>query len=366
MELGSKDTTFVTKLSIVLSEDYPTEKSRNNTIKTMLGEYLLGHQMISAENTDGAVFYGRGYGFILETKNEVGTGGCNSYMEVVAHYAKLLQAEGFIAPCFLMEMIGVHMCIHGAVFTGAVCVDRLTNCLWLAFQPNNRPAMVELAKTLKALKMAVDDLKAYYERGGGSSPKQELTTPYFRTYFDKQEGKDVEVEYMDEIKNHVYSGKTNTNKKVVVKFVEQYGENAHKACSDAGFAPALLSCMQVTSRFYMVVMEELENATGLTTYMRHCSNREEKRLVIEQCKKALKTLNDKGFCHGDFRTNNILVRKAEDIHIWVIDFDWSGEIGKTTYPMFMNHIDIEWHPGASDGKPLSAEHDWYWLEKLDL
>ena len=45
-------------------------------------------------------------------------------MEVVAHYAKLLQAE-FIAPCFLMEMIGVHMCIYGAVFTGAVCVTRL-------------------------------------------------------------------------------------------------------------------------------------------------------------------------------------------------------------------------------------------------
>ena len=64
-----------------------------------------------------------------------------------------------------MEMIGAHMCIYGAVFTGAVCVDRLTNYLWLAFQLNNRPAMV----AFKALRMALHDLKAYYEGVGGSS-----------------------------------------------------------------------------------------------------------------------------------------------------------------------------------------------------
>ena len=79
----SEDTTFVTKR---LSNNYSNERGRNNTIETILGEYLLGRTMISAEGTDGAVFYGRGYGFILETKNEVVTGGCDSYMEAVANY----------------------------------------------------------------------------------------------------------------------------------------------------------------------------------------------------------------------------------------------------------------------------------------
>ena len=227
--------------------------------------------------------------------------------------------------------------------------------------------MGELARTLKALRMALDELKAYYRKNVDGSPPKQGLGPFFRTYFDEHEGNDVEIEYTGEIKNHVYSGNTSTNKRVVVKFVERYGENAHKACSDAGFAPALLSCKRVTSRFYMVVMEELEDATVLTTYIQQC-NEEEKRLVIDQCDKALTALHSEGFCHGDFWTNNILVCKAEDIQIWVIDFDWSGKIGETTYPLFMNlnHVDIKWHQDASDGKPLRAAHDTYWLEKLKM
>ena len=239
------------------------------------------------------------------------------------------------------------MCIYGAVFTGAVCVDRLTHCLWLAFQPNNHPAMAELARTLKALKMALCDLKNYYE--SGSFPQQ-AHTPFFHTYYDETQGKDVEIEDMEEIKI-IYRG-TSETKNVVVKFVEQYGKDAHKACADAGFAPALLSCKRVTSRFYMVVMEEIENATDLTTYMYiQACTQANKQAVVEQCKKALRALHNKGFCHGDFRANNILVRDAEGIQIWVIDFDWSGKNGTAVYPLFMNHIDIKWYPNASDGKP---------------
>ena len=360
VKLVSEDTTFVTKFSIELSKNYDNERSRNVIVQNFLGNYLLGFPMVSAENMGGAVICGRSFCLLLETRNEVGTGGCDSYMEAVAHYAKLLRAEELPAPCFLLEMVGVHMCIYGAVFAaGTVCVDRLTNCLWLAFQPNNHPAMAELARTLKALKVALCSLKEYYRSMAAHSTEQ----PSFHTYVDKQ-GKSVDIEDMEEIKNHVFRGKTNTKKRVVVKFVEQYGENAHKVCEDAKFAPALLSCAKVTSRFCMVVMEEIEDAVELTTFIQQCK-KEEKTLVVEKCKNALRELHYKGFCHGDFRPNNILVRKTGDnIRIWVIDFDWAGKIGQATYPLFMNHIDIEWHPDASDGKPLHSEHDLYWLNKL--
>ena len=119
--LENADTAFVTKLSIVLSKDYVNQMSRNSTIKSILNDYLEGHLIISADNTDGAVIYGNVYGFILETKNEVGTGGCDSYMQAVAHYARLLTPGFLIAPCFLMEVIGVHMCIYGAVFGCCLC-----------------------------------------------------------------------------------------------------------------------------------------------------------------------------------------------------------------------------------------------------
>ena len=77
------------------------------------------------------------------------------------------------------------MCIYGAVFTGAVCV------VLCAFQPNNCPAMAELAGTLKALKMALCDLKNYYD---SESVPQQAHTPFFHTYYDETQGKDVEIE----------------------------------------------------------------------------------------------------------------------------------------------------------------------------
>ena len=102
---------------------------------------------------------------IWETKNEVGVGGCDSYLEVLDYYIKLLPKAirpGCPVPCFLIEIIGVHMAIYGPVYTDTVCVDRLTPCHWLTFQPHNHLAMEKLPKTCKALKVDTHGLLQLY------------------------------------------------------------------------------------------------------------------------------------------------------------------------------------------------------------
>lgn len=47
-----------------------------------------------------------------------------------------------------------------------------------------------------------------------------------------------------------------------------------------------------------------------------------------------------------------------------MDFEWAGLANETTYPLFMNHKDIQWPPGATDGKPITKEHDEWWLDRL--
>jgi hypothetical protein len=43
--------------------------------------------------------------------------------------------------------------------------------------------------------------------------------------------------------------------------------------------------------------------------------------------------------------------------VWVIDFDWSGKEGEARYPFGMNHMDIAWPKGASDGELMKQDHD---------
>ena len=73
-------------------------------------------------------------------------------------------------------------------------------------------------------------------------------------------------------------------------------------------------------------------------------------------------MHSAGFCHGDFRSPNILVRDTGKV--CVLDYEWSGAIGTATYPFFMNHVDLTWPEGAVDGQLIQMEHDKYWLEQL--
>lgn len=79
--------------------------------------------------------------------------------------------------------------------------------------------------------------------------------------------------------------------------------------------------------------------------------------VLQQCKAALKIMHDNDYCHGDFRTCNIMVRTTTN-KVAVLD---SIGLGKREFLLIMNHTQIEWPQGATDGALISKHHDKYWL-----
>jgi serine/threonine protein kinase len=103
----------------------------------------------------------------------------------------------------------------------------------------------------------------------------------------------------------------------------------------------------------MVVMERLDGAAY--------KPKQETDIVQAQLSQVVKNLHDAGFVHGDLRANNICVVGDR---VCLIDFDWTGRAGVCCYPGFMNHVDIGWAPGASDGLPLQVEHDLHMLGNL--
>ncbi len=126
---------------------------------------------------------------------------------------------------------------------------------------------------------------------------------------------------------------------------------AHQELEAKGYAPKLYYYGTVTPRYVVVVMEKVEGER-IDSYQE----------VLAHCANALEVLHCQELCHCDFRIPNILVQA--DRKIYVLDYEWAGTSGQATYPLMMNHVDIEWPDGAVAGGCIEKEHDCHWLQKL--
>jgi hypothetical protein len=148
---------------------------------------------------------------------------------------------------------------------------------------------------------------------------------------------------------------------VVVKFCEQYGEDAHRMLADAGLAPKLHYCSEVVGGVYMVVMEQVDGRDSYIEF-RH---RDLPRTVLDDVKRALGNLHDAQLVYGDMRRPNVMVVKKTksrkddgdgegeyDDDEWrglLIDFDWSGRVGVAKYPPTLNTCgEIKWTKGQRE------------------
>ena len=351
--LNKDDCMFALSFCWDMAQSYQTEKDRMLMVRNKLGYYFEDNYDIRCiNNMDGAIFVKSSPIMIVEGKNEVGSGGCDSFMEAVAYYHKNADREIILtsnAPCFIVEIVCPQLAIAGAVLSDSILVDRLIPSLWCVPQPYDRGTMIRIARCLKSLKNAIRQPK--------QDCQKQLKQPRF-PFFTW----DGNMEYVQEIKHNLFLCKLKAEKeKVVVKFVEEYAIIVHEFMAARGYAPSIKKYEKVTSRYHALVMEYIESGVPLTVYDLKDS---EKEHLKNELVKIVEEMHGGGFCHGDLRSNNILVLPpSESQRLMVVDFDWAGKIDEQRYPYFMNHAEIEWPPNASDNEKILREHDLYWVEK---
>ena len=146
---------------------------------------------------------------ILEVKNESGQGGgSDSYAQAIAYYVKTLEDKPVSrcpAPAFLLELVGPHLFISGAVYGKYVFVDRLVDPVWLV--PHQREeAMIRIARIFKALKDAVTDIREYYSRPdpiGQTSYNQYPTVSLHKVDDERAE---IDIKYTKRIHTNMFEG----------------------------------------------------------------------------------------------------------------------------------------------------------------
>ena len=171
----------------------------------------------------------------LCTSNKVGTGGCGLYMELLGHCMHSVTDPDFCAPVFLLEIIGVHLTMYGAVYIKTILSDRSSPCLWFTLQPNDVRSMEQLSKTFKALKIACSDLLNYYLQ-----IPENVRYPCYQKFCGRNET-DFELLYKDELVNQVFVAKSSMDQLVIVKFLEDCGVDVHQECAKMWYCtPAVL------------------------------------------------------------------------------------------------------------------------------
>lgn len=353
-----EDCLAAAKLCSEMAQYFENEKARVFAFKSVLEKYI-GIEMITgyAVSTGICDFVFAGTIAIGEGKGEIGQGGSESCSEALGYFSGSLDRRSYDTcpgPAFILEIVGPHLFISGAVLGEGVYFDRLAPGLWLVPQYQCERNMIQIARVLKALKEELSALAAYYKNISS------LACPRFPTFqsFTKASTNEVHIEYKCSITGKLFQGSVE-GEDVIIKFAERYSKEVHTLLEADGHAPKLHCFEKVTNMYYVVVMEKITGKC-VDDYLEN--NSEKRGSVLKQCHAILSKLHLAGFCHGDFRSPNILVRGNGQV--CVIDYEWSGKIGVASYPFFMNHVDIKWPEGAAYGQLIKAEHDLHWLNML--
>lgn len=153
---------------------------------------------------------------------------------------------------------------------------------------------------------------------------------------------------------HASAGGAST-KTVLVKFTENYNEDAHRLLTDKNLplAPALYHSMRVVGGLYMVVMEYVSSAKDLHRFFvpPHLSPLLDVDAIRRDLTRALDLLHRKNFVFGDLRPPNVLYSPEEN-RAFLIDFDWVGKHEEERYPTCLD-----------TGGPGLGVHQWEIMKK---
>ncbi|KAG0694490.1 hypothetical protein DFH29DRAFT_815301 [Suillus ampliporus] len=311
------------------------------------------------------MFRGRFVAAIAEGKKEIGGSGAEPFVEAMCfhrEFIKTLDDTEFdiaqrrsVFPCFHIIVFGACIGIMGSVFTRKIQCDVLVPIIPLFWHSTDLSMQATAARVFASLNLAINKLKKLYYAPIPSITPQDspIDCPYPHDY---DNGTRHFSYYDNQPLRHrrIFFGETSGGKKICVKYVKRYSPEAHRFCAEEGHAPKLIAYESLPGGWNMVVMGVLpiHDDPQMTT-----AEREPLEKVVTDFIHRF----HRDFVHGDFRDINLFVL---DGNFMLLDFDWSGEIGKTYYPMHVNYKDIRRPLDARDGNEIKVEHDMEMLHHM--
>lgn len=413
---------FTNEVSQISTEESERACRTRNSLRAILNHSVVKFVNLNGTSADHIIantnlprFANDAALAIIEEEVELGTGldlsvRCAfSYNE---HWCSVDREKLMLAcfcPTFLIALGGSWINISGAIYTIAPIVEDFTGYVSLASSaPSNDSAKItEVARILWALREALHELNKWYEQLPVPDNEYQRYFP-LATSCKLQDGEMLSWTYEGPL-NHqegraedlscpifLATDTSDANRKLVIKFVDAYGKDAHELLAAHNLAPKLIyygdvwPAQAASGRLKMVVMEYIK---GVRLSKLCADGAAVPRPVYDDVQQALKLLHDAGMVHGDIRHPNIIVAdviptgnvEAEDqaegegyvevegqgegevddmrARTRIIDFDWAGKLGEVQYQLNLSGM-ITWAEGVDDWELIKLEHDIFMLGML--
>ena len=254
-------------------------------------------------------------------------------------------------------------------------IQRLTDFIWVGLDSVlNEAHIKQVAGVFYALRTSLEKLRYYYEnlKPIANPPVPSRYFPSFTAY-SNDDKKVVQFEYVgfleDGLDCTTLHARTcgHSARDIVVKFVNQYGERAHRLLAENDLAPALFyygsPCLDKEPSYHslsMVVMDYIDGDTLASAKKNEISNEKETQ-IVRSVQRSIKTLHFHGLVFGDLRSRNVMITKTNEVKL--IDFNWAGEEGQAKYPSLISS-DIKWAEGVEALGVIKKVHDLEMLDRL--
>jgi len=230
------------------------------------------------------------------------------------------------------------------------------------YHPTDSDMQIQVARHLGAFKKAVNALEQHYRdlpSGFTSYPPQSQLFPYCTSFKSLQNNVVQHFKYISQPFDEylIFFATLSNQRPICIKFARRYSKAAHGISASLGHAPALHGFEKIPGGWLMIVMDKLPNEYTTLSGSTLSSP------LINEIRKHIGLLHQRGYVHGDIRNSNIMVPRSDRMKFMLIDFEWAGKNGEVRYPMNVNKGPMLWRPdGAVDGALILPEHD---IDMLD-
>ncbi|KAK0462874.1 uncharacterized protein EV420DRAFT_1618841 [Desarmillaria tabescens] len=294
-------------------------------------------------------------------------------------------------PTFILVGGGPYLSVLGVVWTDRFIVQRLTNVMCVGEATIHEEAhLYRLSRIFTSLRHCLRTLNLFYD---GILKRTDLELipnqphpryfPYPASFTEYDSETRTEFKYLDVLEsdstNVTFLAQTTSEvpRKLIVKFVDRYGVNAHVCLAENGMAPRLLFCGLLNG---VDDARSVESACGATksgglylgplrmVVMEYIDGTSAQEIPLDvwpadaysQVKAAVTQLHCEGLVFGDLRRPNVMF--THDSKVMLIDFDWAGKEGEVRYPRGLSSR-VVWPDGAGDFQLIKKEHDMVMLER---
>ncbi|CAG8625023.1 7287_t:CDS:2 [Paraglomus occultum] len=279
---------------------------------------------------------------ITGCKNEIGNSGADAYLQGGLYYYEFmhklsLDAPASTLPCLHIFYFGAFFGFTGsAISKNGVHLEVLLPVYLVIWHLYDTIMQTWTARVFGAFMWTVNKLRSYYEHGRHKPLWKGtfVSLPNTNFLYKHEYAVDNATMNFKYTKQHssgklIFFGETTAGDVICIKYTRSYSAAAHRYLASLGVALRLCGFEQLPHKWYMVVMDMMDQA-----YLPYSHQTKDKisfpsiEVLRHRVEEVVNTFHEQNFVHGDLRDTNLFVQKNGEGKFMLIDFDWSGMAGE--------------------------------------